>query len=140
MESQSDLRNQKTPVNVKALVGRLLSLFQPLAVKKRSLILNDIPPDMQVNADLVKLARIITSLLDSIFDKSANCCIRITARRYRSVVLFRLSHSNGTRRFTPDPHWQEVNRLASKLGGCVMDNDLRRSHATVTFSFLSHPA
>jgi len=138
MEIQFYFSNQSKhtqPVRVKSLVSQLLSQFQPLAVEKRSFLLNDVPENFTVHTNESKLTAIMSSLMNSFINKSLDSCIRISAKRYNNIILLRLSHSNATMNFTPDPDWNKVNMLAANLGGCIIEDDIRRSHATITLSF-----
>src|SRR5580765_295170 len=97
MDLQFSLSNPKTAsqtISVKCLVAQLLILFQPLAVTHKSIIVNDVPADLYATADKNNLTLLITSLLNSIIGRSRNSCIRISAKRYISIILFRLSDSN----------------------------------------------
>jgi len=140
MEIQFGICNSKTtnkPVPLKLLVEQLVLQFQSSALRNGSAILNDVPEDLYVNADKNILSKIISSLLDSITYSSRNSYIRISTKRYNNIILFHLRDSNTAFIPTQNYDWQEMNLLAEKLGGCIIEDDLRKKHATITFSFCS---
>ena len=137
MEVQFNFNNDHSakPIHVKRLVSKLLSQFQPIAVRSSSFILNDVPDDFYVHTNKEMLTTIISSLLTAVIRKSVNSCIRVNIKRYNNIVLFRLSHSNAKVRVTTDVHWHKVNAMAAKLDGCIIEDTIRKTHATITLSF-----
>jgi hypothetical protein len=107
----------------------LLSEFQPKAVKHRSFIVNDVPEDLYVYAHKNNPVMIISSLLNSIISRSRRSCIRLSAKRYHDIILFRLKDSTTAFTHISNHDWQEVNMLAKKLDGCVIENEIRKEHA-----------
>ena len=140
MEVQFNFNNRKThsrTISLKRLVAQLLLNLQPFAAGQGSFIVNNVPADFYVHTDENNLAVIISYLLNSIIGRSRRSCIRVNVKRYNNIILFHLSDSNTELIHTSDHDWQEVNRLAGKLGGCIIEDDIRKKHATVTFSFCS---
>jgi hypothetical protein len=132
--SETNPEKQSQKISLKLIVAQLLSQFRPL---RRSFILNDVPSDLYVYAGKNNLEMIISSLLHAIFTRSGRNCIRVSAKRYDNIILISLKDS--TDAFTHISHhaWQEVNMLAQKLEGCVIEKDIRKEHGTITFSFCS---
>jgi|KBSSwiStaDraftv2_1062776.scaffolds.fasta_scaffold178258_1 hypothetical protein len=140
MEIQFGINNNKTtnnPIPLKLLVEQLALQFQLPALRNGSTILNDVAEDLYVHADKNILAKIISSLLDSVTDSSRNSYIRISAKRYNNIVLFHLRDSNTSCTQTKNYDWEEMNLLAGKLGGCIIEDEIKKKHATITFSFCS---
>ena len=138
--SQFCLSSRKTEsqtISVKCLVTQLLSQLQPLAVTHKSFIINDVPADFYATADKNNLTVVISSLLSSIISRSRSSCIRLSAKRYNNIILFQLRDSNVEFTHTPHHDWQEINMLAKKLGGCIIEDDIRKKHRIITFSFRS---
>jgi hypothetical protein len=135
--SVSNPENQSQTISLKHIVAQLFSQFQPLAVKHRSFIVNDVPADLYVYADKNNLVMIISSLLNSIISRSRRNCIRVSAKRYHNIVLVRLKDSTKAFTHISGHDWRQVNMLAKRLDGCIIENDIRKEHATITFSFCS---
>ncbi|MFI5133907.1 MAG: hypothetical protein ACHQEB_06195 [Chitinophagales bacterium] len=138
MEVQFTFGDPKTQIRTIALdrmVTRLLPRFQPAAVRQKSFIINDVPPDFYVDTDKEILAAAISSLFVSFISRTHNSCIRVTAKRYNNIVLLRLKDANTGFTSVSDYNWQEARSLAAKLGGCVIIDDMYQKSATITLSF-----
>lgn len=128
---------QSQGVSLKRFVSQLLSEFQPLAVKNQSLIINEVPADFYVHTDKNILALIIRLLFHSIASTGSSNCIRVNVKRYNSIVLFQLKNTNTSFTYAPESNWQKINTLAQKIGGCIIENQMKERHATIIFSFCS---
>jgi len=140
MELQFSFRNttvQPHTISLKLLVEQLILSFQPIAVRHGSVILNDVPVDLYVNADKDILVKVISSLLSSVISSSRNSYIRINTKRYNNIILLHLKDSNTAFTYSSIDDWQEINMLAGKLGGCIIEDEIRKKHGTLTFSFCS---
>ena len=122
------------PFSLKRLVSRLLSEYQPFAVNHHSFIINDVSDDFFVHGNKEDVDMIISSLLKSVVSRSRNGCIRVTARRYHDIIVIRLKDSCSIS--LPDYFdLKNLNVLAEKLGGCVLENNKRSKNAVITFRF-----
>jgi hypothetical protein len=119
------------------MLSRMLGMFQPVAVRHNSFIVNDIAPGFYVSADEKLLERALGSLLISVISRCHNSCIRVSAKLYNNIVLLRINESTG--RFTHglEDSLYHSQLLAAKLGGCVVTNNLRKTQSTVTFTFMN---
>ncbi|MES1218042.1 MAG: hypothetical protein ABUT20_21220 [Bacteroidota bacterium] len=125
------------PISLRQLVTEQASQFQSLALQHRSILVNDVAADLLVSTDKNILASVIASLLRCTVNDSRSSDIRITAKRYNNIILLRVRDSNTAFSTAPYQDWKEINRLAGKLGGCIIEDDIRKKHATVTLSFCS---
>src|SRR5688572_5363282 len=82
-------------VSLHHLVDRLMDSFIPLAVAKRSFIINDIDVEFNVQADEQMLAFVVGNLLSNVINSSKSVCIRIEAVRKENGVQLRV-RNNGT--------------------------------------------
>jgi len=131
------LENQSRGVSLKLIVSQLVLQFQPMTLKRKSFIINDVPDDIYMYADKDNLVTIINSLLISIIDRSRRSCIRITANRYSNIIVFRLKESADKIINISEHEWQKVKSLAKRLDHCVIENDINKEHAMFVFSFCS---
>lgn len=130
-----DRRDDSIPLQ--QFVSRLLTGFQPLATRKNSLIVNDVMEELKVNTDPSLLANVISRLLTTVIGKCQDSCIRLSAKSFHNVVLFRINHSIikefGMREL------KEVEAYAASLGGCITLNTQARKGNAIILSFISHP-
>jgi len=127
-------QNELATVSLKQIVARLITQWQPIAVRQHSFIVNDIPGDFHLKADSDSLAAIISALLNSVISRTANNCIRISVKRFNDIVLLRLKDSNTARSRYSQYDWQKINSLAAKIGGCIVENGISKN-SSVTLSF-----
>jgi len=120
-----------------SLVEQLVSQFQSLALRQGSFVVNNVAADFYVSTDKNNLATVISSLLSSVISGGRDSCIRVSAKRFNNIILFHLQDSNSAFTKDADRDWHEVNMLAGKLGGCIIEDEVRKKHATITFSFRS---
>ena len=81
------------------------------------------------------LATVISRILTTVIDKCGNSCIRLSAKSYHNVVLFRINHA-----FTKDFQRNdllEADSFAATLGGCITLNTQARKGNAIIFSFIS---
>ena len=121
-------------ISMNKMINRLLTSFQPAAVKKNSFFINEIPHDIIVHVNKNMLAAVISELLTSVVHKTKNSCVHISAKRYSNIILFRLkdSHVDGN---MFDYNWRTVNPLVERLGGCITINEAEKKSSSLTFSF-----
>ena len=119
-------------ITLHTLVDCLLPGFRSVSLKQKVHILNDVPGGFYFTTDETLLSALISKLFSLIIGSSNNSCIKVTAVRYRNIILLHLKDTNKFN-WTPDSTWEQLNPLAEKLGGCIVANPADR--ASVTFSF-----
>lgn len=133
------MKNQFTsyPVMIHELVSRLSEGSMPFAISQHSLIVNDVPRELELNADENMVASILGSLLNTLITQTKNCCIRISAKQYGKIALLSLkeSHSAGNRAF--NGNIRQYQQLAEKVGGTVSISSHREKETTIIFSFIT---
>ena len=125
-------------IHLQKFVGRLQSEFQLKAVKQKSLIVNNVPGELQVNTDPALLACIIKGLFNTMIGVCQNCCIQVSAKCFNNVVLLRITNNN-VNTFQNNFDIKEVQSVAESLGGCITLNNQIKKGAAVIFSFISFP-
>lgn len=120
------------------IVDRITIGTLPAATRKNSFIINDIPTDMQVNADEHMLAAVFGSLLNTVINHSCNCCIRISAKLYGQIVLVNLKESNAVNGQAFAGSLRQIQQLAERIGGTVSINSDRTRETTILFSFVNN--
>lgn len=134
------MKNEFTPNNIglHLMVSRISASSVPSATRKNSFIINDIPEDLQANANENMLATIFGSLLNAVITHTENCCIRISAKIYGRVAMLHLkeTHRLDTPAFAGS--LRQVQQLAEKIGGAVSVSNKRNEATTIVFSFINN--
>ncbi len=66
-------------IHLNTLVSKLISGLLPEAVKKRSILINDVDASVFINADEDELSYIIAGMIGNAVYSTSNCCIRVQA-------------------------------------------------------------
>lgn len=123
-----------SPVSLHHLVDRLMDSFIPLAVAKRSFIINDIDPEFNVEADEQVLAFVIGSLMSNMISSSKTVCIRVQAKRTEKGIQLRVSN-NGTFYYsTVANSFAPVVEAARQLGGHINIYNQKHEGTVITLS------
>lgn len=78
-------------ISVHQLINRLMKELQPLAIKRRNVILNGIPGELTVATDENRLALVLWNLIRSAVNSTKNECIHIVGNNNGSHISFSLS-------------------------------------------------
>lgn len=132
--------NIQTPskITLHNLVACLLPNFHSITIKQKVHILNDVPCGFCVTTDENLLASVISTLMVSLSGKSRNSCIKITAKRYRNIILLHMKDTYNRHVSISSNAWEELNPLAKKLGGCIVTNQADSAAITLSFRCLSN--
>lgn len=133
-QSPGHPQNELPTVSLNRLVARLVAQLQPIAVKQQSFIVNDVPGDFHVRADSTQLTMIISSLLNWVIGRTYKSCIRVSVKQINNTVLIRVKDPSSLSSHSSEQFWQKMNLLAAKIGGCIIENEVRKK-STVTLSF-----
>lgn len=133
-QSPGHTQNELPNVSLNRLVARLVAQMQPIAVKQQSFILNDVPGDFHVKADSNTLTMIVAALLNWVIGRTYKSCIRVSVKQINNTILIRVKDPSSLTNHSSEPFWQEMNLLAAKIGGCIIENEIRKK-STITLSF-----
>ena len=124
-------------ISLQQFTNRLVHGVQTLAIQQNSLIVNDIFDEFTVNTDAQLLSTVISRLLGTVIGKSKDSCIRISAKSYHNVILFRINHQviAGLNMY----ELKEIEAYAASLGGCITLNTQAKKGNAIIFSFIDHP-
>jgi signal transduction histidine kinase len=123
-------------VGLHLMINQLSASTMPIATRKSSFIVNDIPAELSVKADPQKLAAVLGTLLHTMISQSNNSCIRISAKTYGNVMLVHIRNDRHHSGQAFASSLEEAQQIAQKLGGTVTVNNYRDGATTITFSFL----
>jgi len=131
--------NQYPPA-LHQMVSALVAGELPMAVRRRSFFVNDVPSEFYVSVDTHILASVIRELLHTIVSHTANSCIRISANSYGPIILMQVKDSNSFNYHGIYEDLQPVQQIAGRVGGYVSITSKREDMTTITFSFPNQPA
>lgn len=119
------------------MIARHLAVFQPLAVKQNSFIVNEVPADFRIMADEKVLSSLVHSMLSSVVAGSRNSCIRVSIKQFGNIILLKFRDRSGEIVFDMHCGQNKINviSLAEKIGGSVFMNDSRKKTDMLTLSF-----
>jgi hypothetical protein len=135
---QNSNKTTHTHVGLYSIVNRISVSSIPSATRRHSLIINDIPKELEVATDEHMLATVFGSLLNTVISHSENCCIRISAKLYGKVVLLHLIESYRLNSSAFHGNLRQVQQLAEKIGGTVSISSDRSQATSIVFSFLNN--
>ena len=108
--------------------------FCPLAVAKKSFIINDIDHAFELHADEQVLAFIVGNLLNNAIASSNAVCIRIEAVKQDNGVQIRVKN-NGANFYSTIAHgFSEVLAAARSMGGTINIYNQRHEGTVITLS------
>lgn len=121
-------------VSLHKLVDQLMLSFIPLAVNKKSFIVNDVNEAFQLDADEQVLAFIIGNLLSNAISSSNNVCIRIEAVKQPKGVQIRVKN-NGANFYSTVAHgFSQVLAAARSMGGSINIYNQKHEGTVITLS------
>src|ERR1700759_5637314 len=100
-------------------VDELTTALLPLAVSRRTIILNQIDRDLEVGTDENTLAYVLWNLLDRAVNSTHNECIHVESVRHEDSTVIRVRNA-GTYFYRNISHnFRQVQQAAEELGGSV---------------------
>ncbi len=124
------------------VVRRLLTTYQPLAVKQNSLFVNDVPPALTVLTDRYTVSTLLGNLFSMLARCCRNTCIKISAKAYHDIILIHIKDSSTYNSYTVSSELQHMQLLSGKIGGYLELTSQRKKETTISFSFINrseHP-
>lgn len=126
--------NQHLPA-LHEMVSALMKSELPMAVRRKSFFVNDVPSEFYLSIDQQILALVIRGLLHTVVSHTANSCIRISANSYGPIVLMHVKDSNSFNYHGIYEDLLPVQQIAGRMGGFVSITSKREDVTTITFSF-----
>ncbi len=121
-------------VSLHHLVDRLMDSFIPLAVSKRSFIVNDIDAGFDVQADEQVLAYVVGNMLNNVINSSKSVCIRIEAVRKENGIQLRVRNNGSFFYSTVANSFAPVVEAARQLGGHINIYNQKHEGTIITLS------
>ena len=106
------------------------------ASRHQNMIVNKIPAELYVNADMHKLAAVIGSLMNTMINYTHNSPIHISVKNYGNVMLLHLRSNTRLNNPAFANCLVKVQQLAENIGGTVGMTSSRNEITTVALSFI----
>ena len=135
----SEKPTTQSQVALHLMINQLSVSILPSAMRRHSVVVNDIPSAMYVNTDAHKLAAVLGNLLSTMIGHSTNSYIRISAKTYGNVALLHIKDNSRLNSPAFACSLAEIQQLAERIGGNVGVTSYRNGITTVAFSFINHP-
>jgi hypothetical protein len=129
----------QTQVALHLMINQLSVSSLPSAMRRQSVVVNDIPSALYVNTDAHKLAAVLGSLLNTVIGHSSNSYIRISAKTYGNVALLHIKDNCRLNSPAFACSLVKIQELAERIGGSVGVTSYRNGITTIAFSFINHP-
>ena len=130
--------NTTAPVSIHQLINQLMNSFIPLAVAKKSFIINDVDHTFQLQADEDLLAYVLGNLLSGAINGTKNVCIRVEAVCNNDGVQIRVRNNGAYFYSTVSNGFLHVVQAARQLGGNISIYNQHNEGTTLTF-FMGAP-
>jgi hypothetical protein len=126
---------QNHPSALQEVVNLVMDSLVPFATTRKSFLVNDIAPEIELHADKDMLALVVSDVLKTAIRHTENDCIRITAKSVRDSIFLNVKE-NGCRPYIAVAESMErIQPLAEKLGGFITVASSSHEGVTVAFSF-----
>jgi glucose-6-phosphate-specific signal transduction histidine kinase len=126
--------------NLHQLIGHLADRFLPIAVRRHSFFVNNIPPELQIDHNDDVLTTVLSGMLSEVVSHTNDSCIRFSARRYGYVIVLEMQQCGNGFRYSESIVLQQVQQLAEKIGGCLHINQEEPAKSIIALSFPNLPA
>lgn len=133
-------KHGNTPDNkpsLQQITQRLIEMYQPIAVKHRSFFVNDVPPGLTIEADIIILFKLLGNILYTTCRLCSDTCIKISAKAYHDVILMHIKDTSTFNSYAILSELQHLQLPAGKIGGYIEITSLRKKETTIAFSFIN---
>ncbi|MEP7106507.1 MAG: hypothetical protein ABI760_00970 [Ferruginibacter sp.] len=139
MKPQPNHEMPTIPKNLHQLVGLAAGNSMPTAVQRNSFIVNEVPREFQIAADVKLLANILNSLLSIVVNNSKHSCIRIIAKEYEDMIFVCVRDNNSGSNYDVAGNLQQVQQNAKKMNGNVNITNMENKFTSIIFNFPNFP-
>lgn len=115
------------------IVDELTTALLPLAVSRRTIILNQIDRDLEIGTDENTLAYVLWNLLDRAVNSTHNECIHVESVCQEGSMMIRVRNA-GTYFYRNISHnFRQVQHAAEELGGSIHIEHMANTSTVVSF-------
>lgn len=124
-----------TPVNVRQLIGKLISNYQPVAVIQKSFFINYVPQDLFAGTDQETLSYLLNSVFYFIARCSREACITICGSTYEDRVELTIKDTSSKASYSVLYEFQHLQLFAKQISGFLEINNHRNKETIISFNF-----
>jgi C4-dicarboxylate-specific signal transduction histidine kinase len=121
-------------ISLHHFVDELTLGLLPLAVSRKSIIINQIDRNLQVGSDENMLAYVLWNLLDRAVNSTQNECIHIESVTEGDTTLIRVRNAGAYFYRTVCHGFRQVQHAAEKLGGTISIDYTGTNSTTIDFT------
>jgi hypothetical protein len=122
-------------ISLYQLVNKVIQGIMPLAVNRRSFIINDVDRNTIVSTDEQLLSFVVSTLLEDAIMTTENECIRVEAALSGDCALIKVRDNNSYYYNTVLHDLKEIQKAAEMIGGCVSIQHQPKSGTQTVFTF-----
>jgi signal transduction histidine kinase len=132
-ENTASLQNTTT-ISLNRLVNQLMTGLIPLAVNKKSFIINDVDQSMELEADIDVLAYVVGNLITNAVNSTQNSCIRVEAIVEGASVQIRVRNNSTHFYSSTSGGFTHLVSAARQIGGDISIHNWKNEGTTLVFS------
>ena len=121
------------------LADRLVTSFLPAAIRNHNFFINEVPTGLPIEHNNEWVASVISGMIATAVSNTKDNCIRLTAKKYGYVFVFEIKSACKTNNHPLNADLQQMQRLAEKIGGCLLINTQNEEKTMMSFSFPNLP-
>ncbi len=130
--------NHTAMESLNRLAAKAIDSFLPAAVRSRSFFINDVPADLVTESDPEWISTMVSGLLSMVVNQVSRSCIRVTARQYSRITVFKISQE-GANSYLRNYEWRQLHAIAEKQGGTLYISSGPGNATMLSFSFPQEP-
>lgn len=132
-------KSTQSTIALHLMINQLSVSSMPVAIRRRNVIVNDVPSDLVIKSDEQKLAAVLGNLLNTVIGHANDSYIRITAKLYGGVTLLHIKENSRLNSPAFANSLVEIQELAEKIGGSVSVTSYRNDITTIALSITNMP-
>lgn len=129
------LNKSVSNVALHQLVDKLIIGLLPIAVSRKSFIVNDVPPGAMVSTDENMLSLILSTLLSRAVTATQSQCVRVDADATGDCTVIKLKDRTGSFYKAVCRSLKQEQMIAEKIGGFISINQHGNGDIITSFRF-----
>ena len=118
------------------MINNLIDNAAPLAVHNRNYVVNNVPADLQVQANDSIISSVLNKLFQTTLRHTQNSVMLISAKVYGHVVLVQLKSKGNISPALPEDI-SHASLKAQNTGGVIELTHYENEHASIAYCFLN---
>ncbi|MBC7948631.1 MAG: hypothetical protein H7Y42_12160 [Chitinophagaceae bacterium] len=129
--------DEETSIPLQPLVGILNQALLPFLQAKKSFIINEVSPNLEMSTPAESILPVLNGMLAAVVMYSDESCIRISTEVVAPNILqLNVTDNNSCHTYGVACALQNVLPVAEKMGGKIIISNHRQRITTVSFRFI----